>query len=110
MKRILLSALAAASLAAVAAPALAQPVGGSINDREARIAQRIDQGERNGALSRREAWSLRRELRGIEGLEQRYRGYDHRMNDRERADLQRRLDSLSARVFVDRHDGERRYR
>ena len=121
MKRILMSALAAASLAAVVTPALAQPVGGRIddrgaridqggriNDREARIAERIDQGARNGDLTRREAWNLKRELRAIEGMEQRYRGYDHRMNDQERADLQRRLDDLSARVFANRHDGDRR--
>ena len=121
MNRILMSALAAASLAAAVTPALAQPVGGriydheartdqggGIRDREDRIAQRIEMGERNGDLTRREAWNMKRELRAIQGMEQRYRGYDHRMNDRERADLQRRLDDLSARVFANRHDGDRR--
>lgn len=108
MKRILMTALAAASLAAAVTPALAQPVGGSLHEREDRIAQRIEMGERNGDLTRREAWNMKRELRAIEGMEQRYRGYDHRMNDRERADLQRRLDDLSARVFANRHDGDRR--
>jgi hypothetical protein len=108
MKRMLMTALAAASLAAAVTPALAQPAGARINDREARIAERIDQGARNGDLTRREAWNMKRELLAIERMEQRYRGYDHRMNYRERADLERRLDALSARVFANRHDGDRR--
>jgi len=108
MKRILMSALAAASLAAAVTPALAEPVGGRINEREARIAERIDQGARNGDFSFREVRGLRNELRSIEAVEQRYRGYDHRMDDRARADLQLRLDALSARVFVDRHNHEDR--
>ncbi len=107
MKRILMSALAAASLAAAVTPALAQPVaGGRINDREARIAERIEQGARSGDFSHREVRGLRNELRSIEAVEANYRGYDHRLSDRERADLQRRLDALSARVFVDRHNHE----
>ncbi len=108
MKRILMTALAAASLAAAVTPAFAQSMGGRINDREARIAERIDQGARSGDFSRREVRGLRNELRSIEAVEARYRGYDHRMSDRERADLQRRLDDLSARVFVDRHNQDHR--
>lgn len=125
MKRVLAAALAAASMAAVAAPALAQPYGyghgpgpgyrQNINAREAEIARRIDMGERRGDLTRREALHLRAELRDIQALEARYRhnrGYYHRgpggLSRSERAELDRRLDDLSRRVVVQRHDRDRR--
>ncbi len=118
MKRLLISALAAASLAAVGAPALAQPFGGDINARERNIAERIDQGALRGDLTRGEARSLRNELRSIERLEQRYRHNGYRYRNRgpaglsawERRDLERRLDSLNARVFRNRHDADHRPR
>ena len=109
MKRILISALAAASLAAAVSPALAQPLGGgSIHDREARIADRIEEGDRSGQLEHHQANRLRRELRKIEDIEHFYRRSGDRMTDRERADLQARLDVLSTQVFGLKHDGDRR--
>ncbi len=118
MKRLIISALAAASLAAAVSPAAAAPfMGGDINAREANIAQRIDQGQRRGDLTRREAFQLSAQLQQIEGLEARYRhnggGYHYGpggLSISERADLNRRLDALSARVFTNRHDADRRYR
>ncbi len=126
MKRLLISALAAASLAAAVTPALAAPFGhgpgpgpaygADINGQEANIAQRINQGERGGGLTRREAFQLRAQLQQIQDLEARYRhnhgGYSRGpagLSNFERADLQRRLDALSARVFTNRHDADRRY-
>lgn len=128
MKRLLISALAAASLAAAVTPALAAPFGtgfhpgpspaygADINGQEANIAQRINQGERGGGLTRREAWQLRAQLQQIQDLEARYRhnhgGYNRGpggLSNFERADLQRRLDALSARVFTNRHDADQRY-
>ena len=126
MKRLVLSVLAAASLTAVAAPALAQPYGpppphaggpgwggpgpggpgGGINEREAQISDRIDQGERRGGITRGEAYRLRGELRGIQDLQFRYRR--NGLTGWERNDLNRRLDALSARVFDQRHDDDRR--
>ncbi len=116
MKPLLLSALAALSIAAVAAPAFAQPyggggapVGGSIVERESRIDARIDQGMHNGGLTRREGFRLRRELRDIEDVEHQYRRADRgHLTDRHRADLEGRLDQLSSRVFGERHDDDRR--
>ena len=127
MKRLLISALAAASLAAVVTPALAQPYGGAsygryengdgygnINARQAELARRIDDGARRGDLTRSEASSLRHELRSLEWLEQRYRnsGYNGRsgLSPSERADLDRRLDILAQKVERDRHDYDRRGR
>jgi hypothetical protein len=133
MKRILISALTAASLAAAAVPAFAQPSygqhdyshqdygqhqgwnygggynsAGSIHDKETRISYRIDQGVRDGGLTRREAYNLRAQLGRIEGIERNYRTSDGRLDGRERADVERRLDDLSARVFANRHDDDRR--
>jgi hypothetical protein len=129
VKKIILSALAAAAVGAAVTPALAQPVGppgpppsaygphdhgfgaagGSIADREARISDRIEQGYRSGQFDRHEYHRLRRELQKIEDIEHYYRGTGGRLTDRERADLQQRLDALSARVFGQRHDDDHRH-
>ena len=106
MKRLLISALAAAGVAAAVTPALAQPLG-SVRAREANIEQRIDQGVRRGDLTRSEASRLRAELGRIDRLN----GYYHRsggVSSWERRDLERRLDALSDKVFADRHDRQRR--
>ncbi len=110
MKRILIPALAAAALTAAVTPALAQPIRGDIDAREANIAQRIDEGARTHQLNRRGAFRLRGELRGIQDLEARYRhnGPGYRsgpggLSPGERQDLLQRLDSLSRQVFVQRH-------
>ena len=137
MKRILITALAAASLTALAAPAFAQPgpgyggrpgyergpgydrsgpgfdrgrdyYGGNINQREAQIEARIDMGVRRGDLTRSEAVRLRSELRGIERLERRYRYTGGGIAAWERQDLERRLDRLSRQVFRARRDEDRR--
>jgi hypothetical protein len=106
MKRILVSLLAASSLALVAAPAFAAP-GWNINARQATIENRINMGIRNGALTRPEAVRLRSEARRINVLERRYRA--HGLSPWERRDLERRLDDLQARVHVQRHDRQTRY-
>lgn len=125
MKRLLISALAVASLGAAVVPAAAQPygpygpayAGQDLNAKENNIAMRIDQGSRRGDLTRQEAWSLRGQLRDIQNLEYRYRhnggGYNSGpggLSGWERQDLQRRLNVLSDRVFNNRHDDQRRYR
>ncbi|HWA59881.1 MAG TPA: hypothetical protein VG939_00830 [Caulobacteraceae bacterium] len=110
MKKIVLAAVAVASLGA-ALPAAAQPMGHGphgdpgINDREREISMRIDRGQRDGSLSFREARMLRNQLDGIERLEARYaRGG---FSGWERADLNARLDRLSANVRDQRHDQDR---
>ena len=122
MKRLLISALAIASLGAAVVPAAAQPYGAryasqDINAKESNIASRIDQGARRGDLTRQEAWGLRSQLRDIQNLEYRYRhnggGYNagpNGLSGWERQDLQRRLDRLSQSVFVNRRDDQHRYR
>jgi len=104
MKKFL-AAAAAVSVLAVAAPASAQSWQ-SINERQARLDQRIDVGVRNGSLTRNEAVRLRAEFRDLARLEANYRRDGLSM--RERADLDRRFDLLSARIRYERNDRQDR--
>ncbi|WP_395673783.1 hypothetical protein [Phenylobacterium sp.] len=76
----------------------------TINERQARLDDRIDAGVRTGDLSRREAMSLRAEFRDLAGLEARYRV--NGLSNWERQDLDRRFDQLSMRIRDNRRDGE----
>lgn len=80
-----------------------------LNQRAQMIQSRIDQGIRSGGLDRREGFKLQNELRGIQKLEYRYRVSGGRLDMRERADLNRRYDVLSAKVRFDKHDRQRRW-
>jgi Ni/Co efflux regulator RcnB len=108
MKRIVLSLIAAASLAGAAVPAFAQGPRPSdwqpLAQRQDNIERRIDQGMRSGELTRREARRLHDEFRSLLRLEDRYRRDG--LTLRERADLQRRYDVLSARVRFEKHDNQ----
>lgn len=78
----------------------------SIAMREGALSARIDAGVRGGGLTRLEAVRLRTELRGLTALERSYsRGG---LTVAERGDLDRRFDRLSARVYANRHDRQRR--
>lgn len=94
--------------AAFPAVSVAAPFA-SPNQRSQMIQSRIDQGIRSGGLDRREAFKLQGQLRGIQNLAYRYRLSGGRIGMRERADLERRYDALSAKVRFDKHDGQRRY-
>ncbi len=104
MKKILIPIVAVSALAATTAPALAQGWQ-SINQRQANIDRRIDQGVRNGQLTRNEAYRLRAEFRDLNRLEDHYRRGG--LNNWERADLDRRFDGLAAKVRWERRDGDR---
>jgi hypothetical protein len=79
----------------------------SINQRQRQLDTRIDRGVRDGSLSRREAYRLRAEFNDLARLEARYRATNG-LNRNERIDLDRRFDRLSARVMVERRDGDGR--
>lgn len=106
MKLKLIGAALAIALAAGAGTAAAAP--SSINSRQAQIEQRIDMGARNGSLTRYEARNLRTELNRVARLEARYRRDG--LTRWERADLDQRLDVLSAKVRWERHDRQDRDR
>ena len=110
MKTLAIALAAATVLTAGAASA--QPYGHargdhwmSINERQGRLDQRIDQGMRNGQLTRGEAYRLRREFQRIAYLENRYRA--NGLSSWERADLDRRFDALSSQIRFERRDGDR---
>lgn len=103
-----LTALAAVSALAVAAPALAQGWM-PINARQAVLDRRIDRGVDDGSLTRREAIRLRSEFQDIARLEARYRRSDG-LQGWERADLDRRFDRLSQQIRFERRDGQGRDR
>ena len=124
MKKFFIPALALAA-ASVAVPAMAQSYGprhyedrgsryeqdrgGSwqnISQRKYNLDRRIDRGERNGSLSRREASRLRRELNDLVYLERSYlRGG---LSFHERAELDRRYDRLSDQIREERRDRDDR--
>jgi Ni/Co efflux regulator RcnB len=110
MKRVVISLIAAASLAGAAVPAFAQGPRPSdwqpLAQRQDNIERRIDQGVRSGQLTRREARNLHGQFRSLLRLEDRYRRDG--LNRRERADLQRRYDTLASRVRFQKHDFQRR--
>jgi hypothetical protein len=78
-----------------------------INERQRMLDRRIDQGLRDGSLSRREASRLREEFQEIAYLESRYRRGG--LNYQERRDLDRRFDRLSAMVQAERNDRNNRF-
>ncbi|MGV9008990.1 hypothetical protein [Brevundimonas sp.] len=122
MKKALIPALALLA-ASIAVPAAAQSYGQGpasghgyeqnqrggwqqIAQRKYNLDQRINQGERNRSLSRREATRLRGELNALVQLERSYlRGG---LTARERSDLDRRYDRLSVQVRVERRDNDNR--
>ncbi|MDP3803174.1 hypothetical protein [Brevundimonas sp.] len=132
MKKFLIPALALAA-ASVAVPAMAQNYGvqhrddrggryeqdrggrydndrggnwQNISQRKYQLDRRIDQGERNRQLSRREATRLRAELNALVHLERTYlRGG---LSFRERAELDRRYDRLSVQIRAERRDHDDR--
>ena len=77
----------------------------SIDHRLNNLDRRIDQGVRTGQITRNEAVRLRGEFRSLVNLERRYSA--NGLTRWERADLDRRFDTLSARIRWDRHDNDR---
>ena len=79
----------------------------SVDERQARILNRIHRGFEQGQLTRREARQLERHLARIEEKERGYE-YDGRLNSRERADLHADLDQLAQRLRFERRDAQNR--
>ena len=128
MKKILIPMIAVSALAATTVPALAQGYGPqrapaydqggysqgygqggwqAINARQVMLDRRIDQGVRNGAISRSEAVRLRSQFNQIARLEASYRRGG--LTAWERNDLDRRFDRLSAQIRIERRDRDYGY-
>lgn len=112
MKRVLLTVAAAASVLAVMPVAANAAPWQSVNQRQANLERRIDQGVRSGELTRNEAVRIRGQFRDLERLEVQYRRSGGGLSASERRDLDQRFDRLSQRIYAqkhDRQDGPRRY-
>ncbi len=104
MRNVILALTAAATLTVpMAASAQAWQ---SINQRQANLYNRIEQGVRNGSLTRPEAQRLRTRFVALDRLESRYRA--NGLSVWERRDLDRRFDALSREIRAERHDGQNR--
>ena len=109
MKRLLLSLSALAIVSAAPLAAQAAPWQ-SVNQRQANLDRRIDQGVRSGELTRSEAQRLRVEFRSLNRLEVQYRRSGGGLSMQERRDLDLRFDRLSQRIYVQKHDRQDRDR
>ena len=110
MKRMILTLAGGLAAFLTLAPAAEAAPWQPINQREHRLTSRIDKGVRNGSLNRREAARLRYRYRRHTWLENSYRRSGRGLSTWERRDLNRRFDSLSRSVRVQRHDRQRRWR
>jgi hypothetical protein len=101
--------ITAIALMASAAPALAYQDGGlrSINEKQYRLEQRVEQGLRSGELTRGEYRRLRSALTDIQRNEQFFLS-DGRLSPRERDVLEARLDNVSREIYQQRRDLDRR--
>ncbi|MFL9841228.1 hypothetical protein ABS767_09660 [Sphingomonas sp. ST-64] len=101
--------IAGLGIATVTVPAASAQAGWqNINQRQAQLDRRIDQGLRTGQLTRGEAIRLRAEYRGIAELEARYRRSAPGLTAAERRDLDRRFDVLSRKIRFERRDNQNR--
>lgn len=108
MKRFLLTLAAASAVIAAVPGAASAQSWPAVNDRQAQIDRRIDQGLRSGELTRHEAVRLREQFREIARLERHFRRTDGRFTAHERREIDRRLDRLSDRVYAQKHDRQDR--
>ena len=104
-KLIATAAAAAAVTLSFAAPAFADRV----DARQARQADRIEQGLRNGTLTRHEAAHLKAEQDRIAAME-RQAERDGRLSPAERARLDAAQDAASRHIRAEKHDFENRRR
>lgn len=107
MKRMLLALAASGAAIAMLPSAASAAPWQSINQRQANLYNRIDQGVRSGSLTRREANRLHVRFNNIARLERQYRRTGG-LSWNERRDLDRRFDALSRSVRTQKHDWQAR--
>jgi low affinity Fe/Cu permease len=101
----LIASIALIGTALSAAPALADNSGFDVEYR--RQQERIDQGVRNGSLTRHEAIGLRDEQNRIATMIDRARR-DGRVDPYERGEIDRAQAAASAHIYREKHDAEAR--
>jgi uncharacterized membrane protein YebE (DUF533 family) len=96
-----------AVLAGCACAALAQtPVTPAVDRREARQEKRIEQGEKSGALTPKEAAKLERGQTHVENMEAKAKA-DGKVTAKERARLERAQNVQSRKIYREKHDRQR---
>jgi hypothetical protein len=93
---------------AVSADSFAAERKSSIRERIDVLQERIDQGIRSGALTRREAARVQSELDDVRKERAKMKEDDGRISDRERARLHRRLDEVGKLIYKEKHDTQKR--
>jgi len=106
MRTSIIAATLGLAVAIVPTAATAQNGWQSINQRQASLYNRIDQGIRSGVLTRPEANRLRTQFQQLGRLESRYRAGG--LSNFERQDLNRRYDQLTAKVRFQKNDRQDR--
>ena len=93
-----------AVIAAFALPVLAQTQSTPrIDKREANQERRIEQGEKSGALNKREAARLEKGQARVEKMEKRAEA-DGKVTAKERARIEKAQDKQSRRIYKEKHD------
>jgi hypothetical protein len=96
-----------AAIAAFALPALAQTSSTKrVDQRQANQEQRIEQGEKSGALTPREVRGLERGQNRVQRIEGRAAA-DGKVTAKERRRLERAQDAQSRRIYREKHDRQR---
>ncbi len=109
MNTAMMSSLLAAMLVAASVPATAaERERNGVNPRQQHQQQRIQQGVRQGDLTRGEGRQLQGQARDIRREEHAFRS-DGRFTPAERQHVQRDLDRQSRDIRHERNDGQRRY-
>jgi hypothetical protein len=102
MKFVKLFAVAAA--AAIALPALAQPHSTPrIDHRQAKQERRIEQGEKSGALNKKEAARLEKGQARVQKMENRAVA-DGKVTPKERARIEKAQNKESRKIYKEKHD------
>jgi hypothetical protein len=97
--------IAACLFAALAAPVMAQNAMPRVDQRQANQERRIEQGEKSGALTDREASRMERGQAHVERMESRAEA-DGKVTAGERARLRQAENVESRRINQEKHDGQ----
>ncbi len=107
MRNILIGTAVATLLASTAFSASAQNTP-RIDQREANQERRIEQGEKSGALTGKEAERLEKGQQHVQNLEDKAKA-DGKVTAKERAHIEHAQDKQSRRIYEEKHDRQHDY-
>jgi len=95
---------AAAAMTAIALPSLAQPHSTPrIDQRQANQERRIEQGEKSGALNKKEAARLEKGQARVQRMENKAVA-DGKVTPKERARIEKAQNKQSKKIYKEKHD------